>query len=58
MTATVDHKPRDCYTRDGDPKVRFESKRAAKRVARIVPHDDPHVYRCPYCHTWHIGNRP
>lgn len=49
--------PRDCFNRHGEPKVVFETKRAAKAVAAALNWGAPHVYRCPRnCPGYHLGN--
>lgn len=41
-------------------KIRFTVKRAAKRARREREQQIGRmdVYRCPFCHHWHLGHRP
>ena len=48
------------WRRDGEPKVRFESRAEALGAAaeRSAEADTTlGVYHCPYCRGWHMGSR-
>lgn len=52
----------ECVTSEGRPKVRYESRAAAKAAARqvAVEHGDAEQrpYRCGGCGFFHLGHYP
>lgn len=44
-----------------DGKTPYDSPQQANRVARRMENrkngrcDMPHVYKCPFCKSWHVG---
>lgn len=51
----VTFKPRDCYTRHGTEKIKWFSRKEAKRAARQT-RGNASAYRCGVCGYWHTGN--
>ena len=47
-----------CVNREGRPKERFETERAARRALadkhRFRNRRWPHLYHCPDCHGFHL----
>lgn len=51
-----------CWTKDGKPKKRYDTRAAAKRARQraLAKYDnDPgQPYRCPTCEYFHLGHYP
>ena len=59
----MNDKPRSCYTKQGQPKYRFETRAEAKQWARDLaakyPNNVPlQQYRCDHCGFFHNGAYP
>ena len=59
----MNNKPRSCFTSDGKPKLRFDTRAEAKAHDRMMraryPNNKPlEVYRCPFCDYFHLGTYP
>lgn len=57
------HKPRSCFTSDGKPKRRFDTRADAKKWERDLrekyPNNKPlEPYRCDFCQYFHLGTYP
>lgn len=51
--------PRSCSKEDGQPKVVYLHRKAARRAARLIRPDRPGIqaYRCRHADHYHVGHR-
>jgi hypothetical protein len=59
----LNYRPRSCFTSDGKPKVRFNSRAEARAHERMLkaryPDNKPvDPYRCEVCNYFHLGTYP
>jgi hypothetical protein len=59
----TDRRPRSCFTADGKPKYRYDSRAEAKAAERALREQYPankplDPYRCPFCGYFHLGSYP
>jgi hypothetical protein len=61
LLATM-HLPRECYNRDGQPKIKHKSREEAIRHKRSLQRQEGRpgralkVYLCKRCGFWHVGH--
>jgi hypothetical protein len=49
--------PRDCFTEEGTPKVRHNTRSAALNYRKRFSHPkNLRAYHCDYCGYWHLGH--
>lgn len=63
IPTTPSRKPRSCYTADGKPKLRFDTRAEAKAWEQELLRRHPNnkilgQYRCDFCGYFHNGAYP